>query len=81
MPLDTLDLIHAIATPFDDSFDAEVVDNGSRLEPFPIWTQCGRRFDLIARIDRWQPLDLRAVIEDVDAVWNGHDATAWDSVW
>lgn len=78
MPLDLLDQIQAIATPFDEVITAEFADNGSRLEAFSIWTQCGRRFDLIAQIDRWQTTGLRAVIDDAEAIWNGHDAMAWD---
>lgn len=79
MPVDLLDQIQAITTPFDDAFDAEIVDAGERLEPLAIWTHCGRRFDLIARVERWQTLALRAVIDDAEAIWNGHDAPAWES--
>jgi hypothetical protein len=79
MSLDLLDQIQAIATPFNEVIAAEIVDNGSRLEPFSVWTQCGQRFDLVARMDHGQLLGLRAVLDDAEAIWNGHDAMAWDS--
>ena len=38
-----LDQILAIASPFDDAFDAELLPCGPTIEPLPIWTHCGRR--------------------------------------
>jgi len=48
-----LDAILATATPFDDNFDGETLRQDIRVEPLPIWTQCGRRFDLQARSLGW----------------------------
>ena len=41
-----LDDILATASPFDDLFDSEALRQDIRIEPLPIWTQCGRRLDL-----------------------------------
>jgi hypothetical protein len=48
-----LDAILATATPFDDNFDGEILWQDNRLEPLPIWTQCGRCLDLQARSLGW----------------------------
>ena len=48
-----IDDILATATPFDDNFDGEILWQDNRLEPLPIWTQCGRCLDLQARSLGW----------------------------
>ena len=75
----SLDQILATASPFDDVFDGEWLSCGSTLEPFPIWTHCGRRVDLVARCRGWQPLALHQAIGDAEAFWNGTDDAAWDA--
>jgi hypothetical protein len=74
-----LDHILATATPFDDVFDSEALRHDVRVEPLPIWTNCGRRLDLQARALGWQVLSLRAVIDDAQATWTGWDDGAWDN--
>jgi hypothetical protein len=48
-----IDDILATATPFDDNFDGETLRQDIRVEPLPIWTQCGRCLDLQARSLGW----------------------------
>lgn len=74
-----IDDILATATPFDDNFDGETLRQDIRVEPLPIWTQCGRRFDLQARSLGWQVLSLSAVIDDAQATWAGWDDGAWEN--
>lgn len=73
-----LDAILATASPFDDVFDPECLDVGERLQPLLVWSEGGRRLDLIARTFGWQVRSLCAVIDDVQATWNGQDAAAWE---
>jgi len=73
-----LDDLLATATPFDDVFDSETLRRDIRVEPLPIWTQCGRRFDLQARSLGWQVLSLRAVVDDAQANWTGWDDKGWE---
>ena len=74
-----LDNILATASPFDDLFDSEALRQDIRVEPLPIWTQCGRRLDLQARSLGWQVLSLRAVVDDAQATWAGWDDGAWEN--
>ena len=74
----TLEAILATASPFDDAFDSELFADAERLEPLPIWTDCGRRVDLLARSIGWRVLGLREVIDDAQANWSGHDDAGWE---
>lgn len=74
----TLQDILSIASPFDDAFDRDVVTCGESVQPFAVWTNCGRRVDLMARTIGWQVLSLRQVVDDVEANWSGLDDAAWE---
>lgn len=74
-----LDDVLATPTPFDDVFSDDLFDQGEVVRPFPVWTQCGRRIDLQARMIGWRPLSLWRVMEDAEATFGGFDEEAWES--
>ena len=74
-----LETILATASPFDDQFDSEALMQDIRIEPLPIWTQCGRRIDLQARLLGWQVLSVREVVEDAQATWASWDDGGWEN--
>ncbi|MCP9825945.1 hypothetical protein [Synechococcus sp. EJ6-Ellesmere] len=49
------------------------------MELLPVWTHCGRRIDLQARVLGWQPVSIWRVIDDAQATWSGNDAAAWEA--
>ena len=75
----TLEAILATASPFDDAFDSDLFSYGEQLEPLPIWTNCGRRIDLLARSIGLKVLGLHEVIDDAQANWSGNDDAGWES--
>lgn len=69
----------AAPSPFDDAFADDLLEQGNVVGSFPVWTHCGRRIDLQARMQGWRPLSLWQVIEDADATFRGDDDAAWES--
>lgn len=73
-----LDAVLAAASPFDDVFADDLLLHGDVVSPFPVWTQCGRRIDLQARMHGWRALSLWRVVEDAEATFSGFDDDAWE---
>lgn len=78
MSLSSLHAVFSTPSPFDDLFADDLLDCGDMVEPLKIWTHCGRRIDLQARVQGWRPLSIWRVIDDAQATWSGNDAAAWE---
>ena len=73
-----LEVVLAAPSPFDDVFADDLLDQGDVVRSFLVWTQCGRRIDLQARMNGWRPLSLWRVREDAEATFSGFDEDAWE---
>jgi hypothetical protein len=70
--------VFAAPSPFDDVFADDLFEQGEVVDSFPIWTHCGRRIDLQARMLGWRPLALWQVIDDAEATFRGDDDAGWE---
>lgn len=73
-----LEDILAAPSPFEDAFSDDLLVQGEVVRTFPVWTECGRRIDLHARMLGWRPLCLWRVMEDAEATFTGLDDDGWE---
>lgn len=78
MNSNAIEEVFAAPSPFDDAFADDLLEQGDVVDSFPIWTHCGRRIDLQARMNGWRPMSLWQVIEDADATFQGDDDAGWE---
>lgn len=78
MAHDAVTEVLAVPSPFDDVFADDLLEQGAVVSSFPVWTHCGRRIDLQARMLGWSPQALWQVIEDAEATFRGDDDAGWE---